>query len=219
MPGSVSIKLVPATMTETSGQPTPEELKAEARRLRRQRQTTKNLVASLVASLGIVAFLVVVVARPDTPVRAEIDYLAIGDEVSAEAPGELALPALDETWSANRADLSEETGVPTWTVGLISTTGDFVQLIQLFGPESSVDSFIEDGIESSVVLGGTDSPQLQWNTFDRQNTPDVGNYSFIAYTPTAEGTLLLRGNSEQAVVFLATMIQRQQPQLFEPGEN
>jgi len=47
---------------------TPEEAaarKAEARRLRRQRQNTRNLVASIAASLGLVVFLVLVVARPD----------------------------------------------------------------------------------------------------------------------------------------------------------
>ena len=206
-------------MTDSAESLSLEEQKAEARRLRRQRQTTKNLVASLVASLGIVVFLVFVVARPDTPVREEVDYLAVAGEVSPEAPAELVVPELDETWSANRADLSEENTTPTWTLGLISSSGDFVQVLQLFGDDADLDPFVSDGKSSTQSLPVSDSQSVEWTMVDRSAARDVGNYAFVAHTDTASGRLVVRGTSEAAVLFIATTIQRNQPHLFATGEK
>src|SRR5690606_24284365 len=59
------------TVTE---EPTAEEAAAERRRQRRNRQTVFNLVIAMVASLGVMLFLVLVVVRPEPAPRAPIDY-------------------------------------------------------------------------------------------------------------------------------------------------
>ncbi|WFR68334.1 hypothetical protein P9139_08975 [Curtobacterium flaccumfaciens] len=93
-------------MTDADGRPivaelgrpeTPEETwarKDAARTARRQHQTAFNLVIALIASLGIVLFLVAVVVRPNTSVvdRA-VDYRHVASQ--AKVPGvELAAPVL-----------------------------------------------------------------------------------------------------------------------------
>lgn len=200
-------------MTEPADQRSPDEIKAEARRLRRQRQTTKNLVASLVASLGIVAFLVLVVARPDTPVRGEVDYRAVAAEVTAEAPGQLAVPELDDSWSANRADLAVDPRSTEWTVGLLSDSGDFVQLVQIFPRAIDLESYTGAGLESSRTLG-SEQP-VNWVAVDRSELENAGNYLFVVHTGLDDSTLVLRGTSEAAVTLVATALQQSQPELFD----
>jgi len=121
------------------------EAKAEARRLRRQRQTTKNLVGSLFATLAIVVFLVLVVARPSDSFRDTIDYQAVAEELSATASSPLATPKLDETWSANRADIRDDQSGEVWTLGLISSAGDFVKITQYLGGVDDVSALVPDG--------------------------------------------------------------------------
>ena len=92
---------------------------AEARRKRRANQTTRNLIGSLVASLGIVLFLVLVVVRPD-PVPLEIDHLAAAAQAEASLGTDVVAPIVPPTWQANRAELAGSRGVDEWTIGFIT---------------------------------------------------------------------------------------------------
>jgi len=202
-------------MTEPT---TPEEIaqaKAEARRLRRQRQTAKNLVASLVASLGIVLFLVLVVARPSNPVADPIDYTGVGAETEVSTGYDLAVPRLDDTWSANRADFRKESGLEVWRVGLISSAGGFVQLVHYVGDvEDPLAMIPAEGIDSSEILSGADGEAFTWWTRDRADVENVGNDIFVVWSETANGLLVIRGTSQAGVLFVASAIIQSDPQLF-----
>ncbi|MBT7802785.1 MAG: DUF4245 domain-containing protein, partial [Microbacteriaceae bacterium] len=52
----------------------------KARAERRARQTTRNLVWSLLTSLGIVALLIIVVVRPDNTLVESVDYHSVAAE-------------------------------------------------------------------------------------------------------------------------------------------
>ena len=64
----------------------------KARRERRARQTTRNLVWSLLTSLGVVALLIVVVVRPDTNLVEDIDWRVVGPRERGFAAGRAAVP-------------------------------------------------------------------------------------------------------------------------------
>nr|WP_217488518.1 DUF4245 family protein [Curtobacterium sp. Csp1] len=105
--------------------------KDAARRTRREHQTAFNLVLALIASLGIVLFLVLVVVRPDQTVDRTVDYQQIASQ--ANVPGvTLAAPDLPKDYSANRADFQDKTsdGVKVWTVGLITPDKQYIGLQQ-----------------------------------------------------------------------------------------
>jgi len=203
-------------MTEPT---TPQEIaeaKAEAKRLRRQRQTTKNLVGSLVASLGIVIFLVLVVARPSDPVAEPIDYAAVGAESEATTGFDLAVPALDESWSANRADIREDLGLDVWRMGLISSAGGFVQLVQYLGDMADPLALIPaEGVDSRETLTTPDGSSVTWSARDRTNVDDAGNDIYVLWAETTDGLLVIRGTSQAGVLAIASTVVQSDPQLFE----
>lgn len=205
-------------MTEPT---TPQEIaeaKAEARRLRRQRQTAKNLIASLVASLGIVIFLVLVVARPDGQVAEPIDYVAVGAEAEAESGYDLAIPALDETWSSNRADLREEPTGDVWRVGLISASGGFVQIVHYLDTDDVTNEIPDDGVDGSETLTSLNGASYEWSSRDRSDVEGAGNDVYLLWTPVSNGNLVLRGTSQASVLSIASQLLDKEPSLFEGAE-
>ena len=205
-------------MTEPT---TPQEIaeaKAEARRLRRQRQTAKNLIASLAASLGIVIFLVLVVARPDDQVAEPIDYVAVGAEAEAESGYDLASPALDETWSSNRADLREEPTGDVWRVGLISASGGFVQIVHYLDTDDITNEIPDDGVDGSETLTSLNGARYEWSSRDRSDVEGAGNDVYLLWTPVSNGNLVLRGTSQASVLSIASQLLDKEPRLFEGAE-
>ena len=201
-------------MTEPT---TPEEIaeaKAEAKRLRRQRQTAKNLVASLVASLGIVIFLVLVVARPNDQVADPIDYSVVGAEAEAESGYDLAIPILDETWSSNRADIREESTGDVWRLGLISTSGGFVQIVHYLGSEDITNELPDDGVDAVETLTGLDGVTHDWSSKDRSDIEGAGNDLYLVWTPVSNGQLVIRGTSQASVFAIASQLLNSEPSLF-----
>lgn len=200
-----------------SSSETPEEARArkeEAKRLRRQRQNIRNLVASIGASLGIVVFLVLVVARPDETIPQAIDYEAVASQAAPSAPAELIVPELDDTWSANRATISDESFGRMWAIGLLSTTGDYVELAQVFTP--SGDALTEiigpGGNTSETTLAGSDS--ITWEVIDRRDVPDPGNASYALVATTELGLVVVSGTTEAGVLFIASVIQGDYPAIW-----
>jgi hypothetical protein len=202
-------------MTEPT---TPQEIaeaKAEARRLRRQRQTAKNLVASLVASMGIVIFLVLVVARPNTPVAQPIDYVLVGAQTEVSSGYDLAVPTLDESWRANRADLREESGLEVWRVGFVSSAGGFVQIVHYLGEVTDPLSVVPaEGIDSPEPLIGGDGSALVWSSRDRTEVDDAGNDAYVLWRETTNGLLVVRGTAQAGVLAVASAVVTSDPQLF-----
>ena len=194
------------------------EAKAEARRLRRQRQTAKNLIASLVASLGIVIFLVLVVARPDEQVAEPIDYAAVGAEAETESGYDLAIPVLDETWSSNRADLREESTGDVWRVGLISTSGGFVQIVHYLNTDDITNELPEDGVDGIETLISLNGASHEWSSRDRFGIESAGNDVYLLWTPVSNGHLVLRSTSQASVLSIASQLLDAERELFGGSE-
>ncbi len=194
------------------------EAKAEARRLRRQRQTAKNLIASLVASLGIVIFLVLVVARPHEQVAEPIDYAAVGAEAETESGYDLAIPVLDETWSSNRADLREESTGDVWRVGLISTSGGFVQIVHYLNTDDITNELPEDGVDGIETLISLNGASHEWSSRDRSGIESAGNDVYLLWTPVSNGHLVLRSTSQASVLSIASQLLDAERELFGGSE-
>lgn len=204
-------------MTDPEQARADRDAKEEARRLRRARQNIRNLVASLAASLGIVAFLVLVVARPDQTIPQPIDYRSVAENSAGSTPVELIVPNLDETWSSNRAEITEEGFGSVWSIGLINTTGDYVEFAQVF--DASTDAVADlvgpGGVESSTNLAG--STDIAWTVIDRSGVTDPGNASWAVVTETTQGQLVISGTSQSGVFLVASIVQADNPSLWPEG--
>jgi hypothetical protein len=195
------------------------EAKAEARRLRRQRQTTKNLVGSILATLAIVVFLILVVARPSESFRDTINYQAVANELSANASSPLAAPMLDPTWSANRADIRDEQSGQVWTLGLISSSGDFVKITQYLGTVEEVSALVPPGgVDYRENISGTRNYPLEWTIRDRSRSENPGNDVIIAWRDTPSGALVVSGTSKPGVLVVIAALHDSQQELFEEAK-
>ncbi|WIB12001.1 DUF4245 family protein [Curtobacterium sp. MCPF17_052] len=77
--------------------------KDTARRARREHQTAFNLVLALIASLGIVLFLVAVVVRPDQAVDRSVDYRQVAQQADVSG-AQLLVPDLPSSYTSNHAE-------------------------------------------------------------------------------------------------------------------
>lgn len=185
---------------------TPEETAArvaESRRRRRSNQSVKNLVLSLVASLGIVLFLIVVVVQ-QAPPATTIDYVSTAEEASAGLGSPVMAPVVPPSWSANRADLSASAGVREWYIGFLTADDEFIALVQGFdtNPTWLSDVLRAPRSSESVTIAG-----VAWNLYDRREVEAVGNRQYALVTETATSTIVLYGTaSDDEFAQLATAI-------------
>jgi len=176
---------------------------AESRRKRRANQTVRNLVGSLIASFAIVAFLLLVVVRPD-PTPETIDYSAVAVEVSASLGTDVVTPVVPPSWSANRAELTGSGGVDEWIVGFITDDDSFIALLQGFdaNPTWLASALRSPGASDSVTIAGR-----EWQRYDRRDDDDAGLREFALVTETDTSTIVLYGTAaDAAFAVLATAV-------------
>lgn len=208
-------------MTDPDGRPIVAELgrpetaeetwarKDAARRSRREHQTTFNLVLALIASLGIVLFLVAVVVRPDQTVDRTVDY----QQVAAQAgvPGvTLAAPDLPKGFSSNRADYQDKTsdGVRVWTVGFVTPDRQYIGLQQGIGANAS---WVSNQLDQKPATGDRTIDGTKWTVYDRRDEgKDAGNHAYSLVTTFDRNTIVLSGTADDAsFTTLATAVSEQ----------
>jgi hypothetical protein len=189
------------TMPDQEAAPTV----AERRAARRANQTTFNLVLALIASLGIVLFLVVVVVRPEMEPRT-VDYQQIGAGAQTGIDEQLAVPDLPDGWSANRAELvaAPADGVARWEIGFLTPDGQYIGLVQ--GIDANP-SWVADQVRSAPAVGTERIGGLAWDAYDRREIDDPGNVEYALVTTSGASTIVLGGTaSDQEFAVLAAAI-------------
>ena len=180
---------------------------AQRRAARRANQTTFNLVLALIASLGIVLFLVVVVVRPEASLPS-VDYRAVGANAET-VDARFVVPDLPETWTANR---SEFVGTPSdevvrWETGLLTPEGEFITMVQGVDANGSwVATQLDDArSENDIRIDGRD-----WDIYDRRDVDGAGNREYALVTTVDDLTVVLYGTAADAEFeTLATAISEQ----------
>lgn len=188
---------------------TPEETRArveKARAERRSRQTIRNLVWSLLASLGVVVLLVLVVARPDQNLVQPVDWKQVAATATEELPGAALAPTLPSGWVSNRAEIEASPGTSgVWSLGLISDDRQYVFLDQGFGADPS---WVAERTQLSPATGevevpGAEGSALTWVEYDRQGVDAGGNYAYLLVLTLEDSIVVLGGSDAATVVELA----------------
>lgn len=198
MPDQQNAAKPPAIVAELGRPETPEETaarKAAASRKHRANQTLFNLIVALVACLVIVLFLVVVVVRPEPAAAPAIDYVSIAADAQPGATATLAVPALADGWSANAARFGTTSEVPTWYIGFITPSTQFIALNQGLGANPTWQAAVLDGIEQtgSATIAG-----VEWAVFDHRADENPGNFAYALAATMGESTLVLHGTGSDA---------------------
>ncbi len=185
---------------------------AENRRKRRANQTARNLVLSLVASMAIVLFLVVVTVREE-PDGLVIDYRASAIEAEGGLGQQVLAPEVPADWVSNRADLSGDSTVIEWYIGFITPGERFLALVQGFdaNPSWLAEELRQPQSSEEIEIGG-----ITWTLYDRRGIEGVGNRQYALVTETETSTVVLYGTASEAeFAQLATAVAAELP---EPAE-
>lgn len=181
-----------------------------ARAERKARQNMRNLVWSLLASLGVVALLVIVVVRPDESLVESVQWEAVAEQAAPGLPGTPIVPRLSEMWESNRAEVRKEPGAEaTWSIGFLGPEQSYVFVDQGFGADASwVQQRLDNSRTTGVVTLGY-LEELSWEEYDRQAQDPGGNRAYLVVTEWDDSTLVVGGTSRQAVHEVASDISDQ----------
>ena len=188
----------------TSGPEDPEAKAArvaKARAERKARQNMRNLVWSMLASLGVVALLVIVVVRPDTDLVQQIDWQKVAEQSADQLPGEPVIPMLSDLWTSNRAEVTSEPGSDvTWSIGLLGPEDTYVFVDQGFGAnEAWVALRVEQSASTGEVLLGYGPNQVEWVEFDRRDVDPGGNNAYVVVLEHDDSIVVVGGTNAKGV--------------------
>lgn len=202
-------------MTDPGGAPSEFTRGQDKKRLRQQRSNMRNLVGSLIVSLAVVALLIFIIPRPGGNQVPPVEWKDVAASTEISAPGPLLVPQLDDTWTGNRADIRDNGGVIEWTVGLIGSGDEFVQVIQGFnaGPAWVSSQVRGRSADGETQLGFGDDP-VRWTIFDRSSVTDAGNRVWSVAAETETGWVVVTGLTQATVFLVASDLSTNQGTLF-----
>lgn len=188
----------PAIVAELGRPETPDETaqrKTENSRKHRANQTALNLVGATIASLGIVAFLIIVVVRP-TPAPAEsIDYVTVASQAQVNTDEPLLAPALPDNWTVNAARFESREQVPTWYIGFVTPETQFIALNQGIDANPTWKAAV---LNNSEETGSVDIDGVTWTEYDQRESSSPGNFAYSLATTSGGSTIVLHGTAEQS---------------------
>jgi len=154
---------------------------SDAAAQRRARQTLINLLLSLGATVGVMVLLVLAVPRDDSNRVQPVDYLAIAEQASSEAPGKLLVPTIPVDWYSNAARYrsSAQDGVANWYVGFVGPNSEFLAMTQ--GLEVN-QTWMQLMIESNKPTGEVEIAGQRWKAFEsvrKNNPPKSKDYMMV----------------------------------------
>ena len=191
----------PRVVAELGRPETPQETaerKARDRKLRRSRQTSRNLVYSLLVCVGLVVIIVLAVPRGQGPVRAAVDYRAAAQQNADTAGQPLLTPAVPAGWVANAAELRGSGTTSGWYVGFVTPANGFAAFSEgIPGDSTWLDSVLNQARPTGTTrLGG-----LQWRVYDQRNQGTApGNIGYALATRIGGTVLAVYGTPSAADV-------------------
>lgn len=180
---------------------TPAEMmarKAESRRAHTTGKTWLSLIGALLGSLGVVMFLVLVVARPDqSMMREPVDYAAATQNAQSIYGDRLVVPELDDEWESNFARRATPTpnGTTAWEIGFVTPGREFVQLTQAFDTDPG---WISDAVRKAPEGARIDIGGIAWTIYDRRDVDDPGNVEYALVAELDDRTIVISGTAQDA---------------------
>lgn len=193
----------PRIVAELGRPETPDEAasrKAEASRIYRASQNTRNLIAALLATLAVVAVIVLAVPRGELPPAEPIDVAAVAENIATAEGRTVIVPDVPDEWLVNRASI-EGDATAAWTIVYVpAEEAGFLRVAQGFDADPAWATRVLSGasVDGSVTIDGV--------VWDRYRIPDparAGNISAALSTQAGPDTVLVYGSTDEATLELA----------------
>lgn len=146
---------------------------------RRAKQTVRNLVLSLLVTLGLVAAIYLGVPRDDTNRIVPIDYQTIAIAATSSLGQDALSPEVPSEWWANAARLETRLGVVSWYVGFVTESNQFIGLSQAVESNPSWESDVLSGNyqDGEVIFSGL--TWEIWPTINPSSPPGTKEYALL----------------------------------------
>lgn len=186
----------PAIVAELGRPETPQETadrKAASSARYRGSKTLVNLVAAMLATLGIVVVIVLVVMRVQPAPPEPIDVGAAAADASAALGVDVVSPGVPDGWAANAAELrSGAAGVEQWYVGWVTAAESFASLTQGIGADGTwLAATTREAAPTDTLRVG----DVEWTIADQRDMEDPGNLAWVAWTQTDDATYVVAGTA------------------------
>lgn len=175
---------------------------------RRAKQTVRNLVLSMLATLGVVVLIVLGVPRDDSSLIQRVDYLSVADEARASLSKEVIAPAIPANWWSNAARIEKQLGLDVWYVGFVTENSEFIAISQAFESNPSWES---DVLAGNALTGTREIAGLTWEIYPTRTPSDPPSTKELAMLYRSESwTVVIYGTAaESDFVILAEAIATQ----------
>ena len=191
----------PPVVAELGRPETPDETaarKAKNSRNHRERQTTRNLVYALIASLAVVLVIVLAVPRSNEAIDRDIDVAAVAEQAQVASDQTLAVLDLPDGYHANAAELrrSEVDGVTAWYVGYVTPSNEYLGVYQGLDANPTWTAGV---LARTLATGTVEIDGVTWTVYDnRDSADDVGNARYGLTTESGSTTFALIGTASDA---------------------
>lgn len=175
----------PETAAETAAR------KAESSRVYRSSQTTRNLIAALLVTLGIVLIIVLGVPRGEPAATEDVDVAAAAMEISDGYDRAIIVPDVPDEWRVNAADVMSDT-VPAWTIVLAPGDGSYIRLAQAFDADETWAAQVLRGaapVDTLTIEG------ITWDVYEIADPESAGNVAYALGTQAGGDHVLIYGSA------------------------
>ncbi len=188
----------PRVVAELGRPETPDETaarRAESSRVHRQAQNTRNLVAALLVTLGVVAVIIFAVPRGTPPAAEPIDVAAVAEGIAEVEGHGIVAPEVPEEWRVNSARL-EGDSPRTFTVVYAPEQG-FIRVVQGFEADEGWPSRVLRGADAdgTVTIDG-----VTWTRYDIPDPERAGNVSAALSTPAGDDIVMIYGMASDEIL-------------------
>jgi len=162
---------------------------------RRAKQTIRNLILSMLATLGVVALIYLGVPRDDSSLIQRIDYVAVASEAEASLGLAVIAPQVPADWWSNAARVEKQLGLDAWYIGFVTGENEFLGMNQTFSSNPSWEADFLGGNELSgeMVVEG-----LSWEMYPTKNpSSPPGTKEFAMLHRSENFTVVIYGTADK----------------------
>lgn len=186
----------PRIVAELGRPETPDETasrKAESSRIYRASQTTRNLIAALLVTLGVVAVIVFGVPRGEPPTTERIDVASVAEQIAVAEGRTVIVPDVPDAWRVNGASI-EGDSTAAWTIVYVpNEEAGFLRIAQGFDADPAWTTRVLSGasIDDTVTIGG-----VEWDRYAIPDPARAGNVSAALSTQAGTDVVLVYGSTD-----------------------
>lgn len=193
----------PRIVAELGRPETPEETadrKAASSRAYRSSKTFRSLAGALLATLALVAIVVISGPHGSFDATPQIDVAAVAKQAASSYDTTIVVPTVPKDWRVNRAAVGGDS-TPTWTV--VYATGSapgFVNVAQGIGADSAWDARLLSGAGAtgSVRIDG-----ITWTEYGIGDPSQTANISYAIGTVAGHDRILIYGSTDAKTAAVA----------------